>query len=78
MFYRSYNTIQIGRNEKGTLQNFTFGWFSIASKPHVPNKIKSPLNQALKGILFLSIKLKTSRGVKITTSSQNMKSFTEI
>jgi hypothetical protein len=52
--------MDIGRNEKGTLQNFTFGWFSIASKPHVPNKIKSPLNQALKGILFLSIKLKTS------------------
>jgi hypothetical protein len=29
--------MDIGRNEKGTLQNFTFGWFSLATKPHFPN-----------------------------------------
>jgi hypothetical protein len=52
LFYRFYNTIGIDRNEKGALQNFTFGWFSIASKPHFPNKSKSPLNQGLKGIFF--------------------------
>jgi len=49
------NTIDIGFNEKGTFQDFTFGWFSIASKPHFPNKKKKPVKPRVKrNFLFIN------------------------